>query len=109
MPSHVTLAAAAPRGAPQPFIALGRGLREAGYDVTLAASAEFRALVESYAVPFSPLGGTTGRRMLEAACTAAQDADAVVYHPKTMAGPHLAERLGVPVFSAGAVPVLSPT
>jgi len=49
------------------------------------------------------------RRMLDDAWVAAQDTDAIVYHPKTLAGPHLAERLGVPAFVAAAVPMLSPT
>ena len=35
-------------------------------------------------------------RMLDDAWRAAQDTDAIVYHPKTLAGPHLSERLGVP-------------
>jgi sterol 3beta-glucosyltransferase len=51
---------------------------------------------------------TMVRRLLDDAWTAAQDTDAVVYHPKTLAGPHLAERLGVPAFVAAAVPMLSP-
>src|SRR5262249_1754628 len=49
------------------------------------------------------------RRMLDDAWSAAQDTDAIVYHPKTLAGPHLAERLGVPAVGGGAVPMLSPT
>jgi sterol 3beta-glucosyltransferase len=49
------------------------------------------------------------RRMLDDAWRAAQDTDAIVYHPKTLAGPHLAERLGVPAVVAAPVPVLSPT
>jgi sterol 3beta-glucosyltransferase len=49
------------------------------------------------------------RRMLDDAWRAAQDTDLVVYHPKTLAGPHLSERLGVPAFVASAVPMLSPT
>jgi sterol 3beta-glucosyltransferase len=49
------------------------------------------------------------RRMLDDAWDAAQDTDAIVYHPKTLAGPHLAERLGVPAVVGGAVPMLSPT
>jgi sterol 3beta-glucosyltransferase len=139
MPSHVTILAAGTRGDIQPFVALGRGLRDAGLDVTLAANAEFSALVHEYGVPFRALGADwlkladteegrealhhplTGarrmrelsqpmvRRMLDDAWAAAQDTDAIVYHPKTMAGPHLSERLGVPAFVASAVPVLSPT
>jgi sterol 3beta-glucosyltransferase len=49
------------------------------------------------------------RRLLDDAWVAAQDTDAIVYHPKTLAGPHLHERLGVPTFAAAAVPMLSPT
>jgi sterol 3beta-glucosyltransferase len=49
------------------------------------------------------------RRMLDDAWAAAQDTDAIVYHPKTLAGPHLSERLGVPAFVGAAVPMLSPT
>jgi sterol 3beta-glucosyltransferase len=139
MPSHVTILAAGTRGDIQPFVALGRGLRDAGHDVTLAANTEFRALVHEYGVPFRALGADwlkladteegrealhhpltaskrmrelsepMVRRMLDDAWAAAQDTDAIVYHPKTMAGPHLSERLGVPAFVASAVPVLSPT
>ena len=49
------------------------------------------------------------RRLLDDAWRAAQDTDAVIYHPKTLAGPHLSERLGVPAFAAAPVPMLSPT
>jgi sterol 3beta-glucosyltransferase len=140
MSSHVTILAAGTRGDVQPYVALALGLRDAGHDVTLAANAEFRSLVESNRVPFHPLradylaladtpegrealGGNPltatqrmravaapmVRRQLDDAWQAAQDTDAVVYHPKTLAGPHLAERLGVPAFAAAAVPILSPT
>ena len=49
------------------------------------------------------------RRMLDDAWVAAQDTDAIVHHPKTLAGPHLSERLGVPAYAACAVPMLTPT
>ena len=55
MSSHVTILAAGTRGDVQPYVALALGLLDAGHDVTLAANAEFRALVEAYDVPFSPL------------------------------------------------------
>jgi sterol 3beta-glucosyltransferase len=49
------------------------------------------------------------RRMLEDAWAAADDVDAVVYHPKALAGPHLAERLGIPEFIGLLQPLLVPT
>lgn len=48
-------------------------------------------------------------RMLEDAWAAAQGADALVYHPKALAGAHLAERLQVPCFIGAPVPVVVPT
>jgi sterol 3beta-glucosyltransferase len=140
MTSHVTILAAGTRGDVQPYVALALGLLDAGHDVTLAANAEFRPLVDAYRVPFAPmradylaladtpegrealegnrLAATRRmravtqpmvRRMLDDAWRAAQDTDAIVYHPKTLAGPHLSERLGVPAYAATPVPVLSPT
>ncbi|WP_028066025.1 glycosyltransferase [Solirubrobacter soli] len=113
MSSHVTILAAGTRGDVQPSVALALGLLDAGHDVTLAANAELEAFITAYDVPFSPLATPTGsegvRRMLDDAWVAAQDTDAIVAHPKTLAGPHLAERLGVPSFAAAPVPMLTPT
>jgi len=49
------------------------------------------------------------RQMLEDAWAAAQGADVVIYHPKALAGVHLAERLQVPCFIGTAVPIIVPT
>lgn len=49
------------------------------------------------------------RQMLEDAWAAAQGADAIIYHPKALAGVHLAEKLQVPCFIGTAVPVVVPT
>lgn len=49
------------------------------------------------------------RRMLDDAWEAAQGANALIYHPKVLAGVHLAERLGVPCFIGTPVPVVVPT
>ncbi len=40
---------------------------------------------------------------------AAQGADLVVYHPKALAGVHIAERLGIPCVVAPVVPLVVPT
>lgn len=49
------------------------------------------------------------RAFLDDAWAAAQGADALVYHPKALAGAHLAEKLDVPCFLALPVPLLAPT
>lgn len=49
------------------------------------------------------------RQMLDDAWDAAQPADLVVYHPKALAGVHIAERLGIPCVVAPVVPIVVPT
>jgi sterol 3beta-glucosyltransferase len=49
------------------------------------------------------------RKMLDEAWEAAQGAGAIVYHPKTLAGYHLAEKLNVPVFMSLPLPAYTPT
>ena len=51
----------------------------------------------------------TLRHVLEEEWLAAQGADAIVYHPKTLGGHHIAEKLGVPAFLSLPVPMYSPT
>ena len=48
-------------------------------------------------------------RTLEDCWRVAQDAEVIVCHPSAVAGPHLAEKLNIPVFAAVSLPVLSPT
>jgi sterol 3beta-glucosyltransferase len=127
------------RGDVQPFLALALKLQERGHAVTLAAPANFRDFVESHGVRFAPLRADylelaqnpdTQRmvagnpmamfkmmgqlqamtsRMLEDCTAAAQGCDAIVYHPKTLAAPHLLEKFGIPGFAVGTVPILTPT
>ena len=40
------------------------------------------------------------RTMLGDQWAASRDAELLVYHPKALGGPHIAERLGIPAFSA---------
>lgn len=49
------------------------------------------------------------RQMLKDAWAAAQGADAIIYHPKVLAGIHLAEKLRIPCFIGTAVPIVVPT
>lgn len=49
------------------------------------------------------------RQMLDDSVVAVQGADAIIYHPKALAGVHLAEWLRVPCFLGAAVPIIVPT
>ena len=55
--SPVVLLAAGTRGDVQPFLALARGLQEAGFPAVIAAAPRFRSLVEARGVGFAPLQG----------------------------------------------------
>lgn len=49
------------------------------------------------------------RRLLDDCWQAAQGADAIIFHPKVLAAPHLAEELNIPVIAAIPVPIMTPT
>jgi sterol 3beta-glucosyltransferase len=69
----ITIFAAGSRGDIQPCVALGKGLKQAGYDVRLAAPENFASFVEEHGVAFYPLrgdvqqimAGDTGRKFME--------------------------------------------
>ncbi|MBL8057868.1 MAG: glycosyltransferase family 1 protein [Anaerolineales bacterium] len=54
---RVTLIALGSRGDVQPYVALGRGLHQAGHHVTVLASADFHDLVTSHGLQFADMGG----------------------------------------------------
>ncbi|TMD28652.1 MAG: hypothetical protein E6J04_15400 [Chloroflexi bacterium] len=74
IPMLVTIIAIGSRGDIQPYLALSKGLIDAGYAVRLATHAAFETLVRNYALPFFPLDDDTqeffqserGRKTLEA-------------------------------------------
>ncbi len=66
----LTILAYGSRGDVQPYIALGLGLQRAGYTVTLAAPAVFRAFVEGYGLAFAPLAGDPTELMRQAVAKA---------------------------------------
>ena len=69
----ITIFAAGSRGDIQPCIALGRGLQQAGYQVSLAAPQDFAGFVGEHGLAFRPLrgdvqqimAGDTGRQFME--------------------------------------------
>ena len=54
----VTVIAAGSRGDVQPYVALGKGLKEAGHTVSVLASQDFQSLITAYGLEFFDLGGS---------------------------------------------------
>ena len=123
------------RGDVEPFIALARGLQDAGHRPTLAAPARFRDMTAVHGVDFVGLddslfdlqeelahqgtfaalrGASRARPALrrflsDVADLSEHGTDAVVYHPKTLAAPMVAETQGVPAIAAQLIPLYQPT
>ena len=55
---QVTIIAPGSRGDVQPYVALGKGLLDAGHAVQILTSSDFRALVTDYGLEFWDLGGS---------------------------------------------------
>lgn len=136
--TRVLLLTSGTRGDVQPFVALGRGLRREGFNVRLCAHARFQGFVEGHGLEYAHMddglleladtqGGralTEGKgnvfaavramqpvfaRTLRDAEHAAEGCDLIVYHPKAMAGPSLAEAHGKPGVLSLPLPSLTPT
>lgn len=65
MSKTITLLTSGTRGDILPYIALGKGLLEAGYNVRIAAPRGFSHLVQSHHVPFAPFDGNPTDLMIE--------------------------------------------
>jgi sterol 3beta-glucosyltransferase len=127
------------RGDIQPFVALGKGLQTAGYEVAFQTAEAYKPFVQENGLPYlymnnefmklteSKAGQAAAegnsnlslikkvmpmlRRMLEDEWQAAQDfqPDVIIYHPKSLGGYHLAEKFDIPFFIALALPFYTPT
>ncbi|WP_214401906.1 glycosyltransferase [Pseudonocardia lacus] len=126
------------RGDIQPYVALGGALRARGHEVALAVPEGFRDLVTGAGLALHPAGSRmlttlqdvmpelSGPRdalrtlgvMREAmrehfdeqwAAALASRPELIVHHPKCLAGPHMAEALGVPGVLSIPLPFYTPT
>ncbi|GAA1485333.1 glycosyltransferase [Brachybacterium fresconis] len=122
----------------RPFVALARGLHAAGHEAALCAPEGFVELVTGHGVELLAMDdemlqlmqGTMARlrgpldiaraarrmtrsmrQMMLDQWTAARTwrPDAIVYHPKTLGAPHVAEALDVPATIALPLPMFTPT
>ncbi|MEM7580346.1 MAG: glycosyltransferase [Cyanobacteria bacterium P01_A01_bin.80] len=57
----ITILTAGSRGDVQPYIALGVGLKEAGYKVRIAASENFESLIKGFGLEFYPTSGDVSK------------------------------------------------
>jgi len=63
---RITILAYGSRGDVQPYVALGKGLRQAGHTVRLAAPAMFEAFVAEHGLEFAPLPGDPAQLVQQA-------------------------------------------
>lgn len=62
---QITILAHGSRGDVQPYVALGLGLKQAGYSVKVAAPVQFQSFVLEYGLDFAPLAGDPRLLMAE--------------------------------------------
>jgi sterol 3beta-glucosyltransferase len=132
---RVAIVTVGSRGDVQPYLALARGLIDAGHDATVATHHRFHWLADALDVPLTPLQHEPLKRYSELArpatlinagkaasevraitlaafdewFRAAEGADLLVAHPKVFVAGDIAERLGIPVAFANTLPVTCPT
>ena len=121
-----------------PYVALANGLLASGHQAAVCTAEGFRKLVTEAGVPYEHMGndmleivqsampGMAGpaeamqlaRRMAAAMRSSLVDQweaarrfgpDVLVYHPKTLGGLHIAERLGIPAMLSLPLPFFTPT
>lgn len=139
MTKRIVMLTIGSRGDVQPFVALGVGLRQAGYNVTIGTHDVFEDFVISYGLDFAPIAGNP-RHLLERLASdkagantltfvrqindwvndtlddllrdttfACTHADLILYSFLCPMGPSIAEKLGIPAVSAYLYPVGVPT
>jgi sterol 3beta-glucosyltransferase len=135
---NVLILAVGSQGDVQPFVALGAGLKQVGHTVRICTSKRFKPIITEHGLQFASIddrllqlaemtegrtalesgGNPLGlirkvrpmiRRMLDDAWAAAPGADVIIYHPKALAGYHIAEKLQIPAFLSLFVPLYTPT
>jgi sterol 3beta-glucosyltransferase len=130
--ARIMVLTAGSTGDVEPFAALAERLATRGHQVALAADPGFESLAPGEGVEFAPIRAdfqsllpTPERKrpslrgdvlpvirgVLQDSWSVAQASqpEVIVAHEKTLAAPHIAERLGIPHVQALTVPMLTPT
>ncbi len=144
---NIFIVTAGSRGDVQPFVALGKGLKAKGHEVTLCTCSRFEPFITEHGLNYGYmndnllklLDSEVGREVIESsgnllglvkttltlfkeakelnremfqdAWNVAQAAqpDILIFHPKILAGSHIAEKLNIPTIMATLVPAIVPT
>lgn len=93
------------RGDVQPFVALPRGLANAGHEAVLAAPHRFEGFVRDQGVPFAGIDDCWS----VAAEGPGAGADILVHNGQVVVGQHVAEKLGIPAVLVLPIPMYVPT
>lgn len=136
--TRITILTLGSRGDVQPYIALGVGLKRAGFEVILGTGRNFESFVRDHGLTYGymdadflelmqdpqvrrTLEGRGNpvqlmrrafevlRHVLDDSWAMAQGSEALVYHPKITGGASIAEKLGIPGFVALPIPMLTAT
>jgi UDP:flavonoid glycosyltransferase YjiC (YdhE family) len=132
---RITINSFGTRGDVQPYVALGKGLQEAGHDIRFTTHRNFETLVMEHNLDFFPMEGNPRQVLLSQAMAelgnnpfrvnrwiaenfrpvldkvfritldAAQGADLLLNSALSFAGWHVAEKLGIPAIGAYLQPV----
>ena len=89
------------RGDVQPFVALPRGLANAGHEAVLAAPPRSEGFVRDQGVPFAGIGDCWS----VAAQGPGAGAAILVHNGQVVVGQHAAEKLGIPAVLALPIPM----
>ena len=130
---HLSIVAVGSRGDVQPYLALGRGLQVAGFQVQICADRLFESLVTSTGLVFTPVtaapvdltqqnlsryGGPVkllgwlerhfkpfARQFFSDLESVTRHTDAILYYTLAFAGYHVAEKHGIPALGVYNVPI----
>jgi sterol 3beta-glucosyltransferase len=127
---RITILTIGTHGDVLPYVALGRGLRAAGHDVTVATLSQFESFITEHGLRAanlrgdyladarSPLGNPLkrvrryqqmARDTLDDEWRSAQEAELLIYNPAAWGGYHIADKLGIQAFAAFPAPLYTPT
>ncbi len=111
---QITILALGTRGDVQPLLALGLGLRKAGFGIRVVVDDYYREFVERHGVEVVPITGVETMfsehkvpDKIEECRRACDGAGAIVFspHPFSFIGFHIAEKMNIPCFWAASFPM----
>lgn len=127
---RITILTIGTHGDVLPYVALGRGLRAAGHDVTVATLSQFESFITEHGLRAANLRGDyladpqslrgnplkrvrryqqLARATLDDEWRSAQEAELLIYNPAAWGGYHIADKLGIQAFAAFPAPLYTPT